>query len=173
MKRTAHQPRAGWKAPQSVAGESARATAGSVAQRATGSQRFPMPSSRRCPLNARRAQPPLCYRHPARAMILRPAGAAMRRREFITLLGGAAAMWPLAAPAQQPDRIRRIGVLMGIAADDPESPVRIAAFLDRLRQLGWTDGLNVQIDTRWSAADANRARDYAAELIASGPDVLL
>src|SRR5262249_12807005 len=119
------------------------------------------PGSRRrpaaCPTGGTPQAAPFCYRDPAGAVIPRLAGAPMRRREFITLIGGAAA-WPLAARAQQSERVRRIGVLMGIAADDPESPVRIAAFLDRLRQLGWTDGLNVRIDTRWSAADANRAR---------------
>ena len=70
----------------------------------------------------------------------------MRRREFITLLGGAAAAWPLAARAQQGERMRRIGVLMSLAADDPEAQARIAAFLQGLQQLGWTDGRNVRID---------------------------
>jgi putative ABC transport system substrate-binding protein len=72
----------------------------------------------------------------------------MRRREFITLLGGAAAAWPLAAQAQQPDRMRRIGVLMSTAADDPESQVRVAGFLQGLQELGWTVGRNVRIDWR-------------------------
>ena len=75
----------------------------------------------------------------------------MRRREFITLLGGAAT-WPLAARAQQPDRMRRIGVLMDMTQDDADSAPRIAAFLGGLQQLGWTDGRNVRIDTRWSQA---------------------
>ena len=70
----------------------------------------------------------------------------MRRREFITLLGGAAAAWPLAARAQQSERMRRIGVLAGLAADDPEGQARLAAFLQGLQQLGWTDGRNVRID---------------------------
>ena len=70
----------------------------------------------------------------------------MRRREFITLLGGAAVAWPLAARAQQPERMRRIGVLMNLAADDPEGQARLAAFLQGLQQLGWTDGRNVRID---------------------------
>ena len=75
----------------------------------------------------------------------------MRRRDFITLLGGAAAAaWPLAARAQQPGEIRRIGVLMASAADDSESQARIAAFLQGLQQLGWADGRNVRIDTRWA-----------------------
>ena len=80
----------------------------------------------------------------------------MKRREFITLLGGAAAAWPLAARAQQPERVRRIGVLMTTAADDAEAQARIAAFLQGLQQLGWTDGRNVRIDTRWAAGDADR-----------------
>src|SRR5467141_3679066 len=74
----------------------------------------------------------------------------MRRREFITLLGGAAAGWPLAASAQQPGGMRRIGVLMASAADEPVSQARIAAFLQGLSQLGWTDDRNVRIDTRWA-----------------------
>ena len=77
------------------------------------------------------------------------------RREFITLLGGAAA-WPLAARAQQGERVRRIGVLMGGPESDPEEQARLAAFLDGLQQLGWTDGRTVRIDTRWPAGDAGR-----------------
>jgi putative tryptophan/tyrosine transport system substrate-binding protein len=96
----------------------------------------------------------------------------VRRREFITLLGGAAA-WPLAAHAQQPERMRRIGVLIPYAADDPEGQARIAAFLQGLQQLGWTEGRNVRIDYRWIAGDADRARRYAAELVALAPDVIL
>ena len=96
----------------------------------------------------------------------------MNRREFITLLGGAAA-WPLAARAQQAERMRRIGVLMHLAADDPESQARVAAFLQGLQQLGWTDGRNVRIDYRWAAGDADRIRRYAAELVALAPDVIL
>src|SRR6266568_5212068 len=96
----------------------------------------------------------------------------MRRREFITLLGGAAA-WPLAARGQQPERMRRIGVLMTLAADDPESPVRVAAFLQGLQELGWTVGRNVRIDYRWGGGDAQRIRSYVAELIALAPDVIL
>ncbi len=97
----------------------------------------------------------------------------MIRREFITLLGGAAATWPLAARAQQPDRVRRIGVLMGQAEDDPEAQARVAAFQQSLQRLGWSDGRNVRIDSRWAAGDADRTRRYAAELIALAPDVIL
>ena len=96
----------------------------------------------------------------------------MKRREFITLLGGAAASWPLAARAQQGERMRRIGVLMSLAADDAESPVRIAALLQGLQQLGWIDGRNIRLDYRWGAGDAERARRYAAELVALAPDVI-
>src|SRR6266567_3601229 len=96
----------------------------------------------------------------------------MRRWEFIALLGGAAVSWPLAAHAQQPERVRRIGVLMGIA-DDVEAKARIAAFLQALRQLGWTDGRNVQFDYRFGGGDAGRLRTYAAELVALTPDVIL
>ena len=97
----------------------------------------------------------------------------MRRREFITLLSGAAATWPFAARAQQGERMRRIGVLMLSAADDPEFQARITAFVQGLAQLGWLDGRNVRIDTRWGAADADRVRKYAAELVALAPDVIL
>jgi putative tryptophan/tyrosine transport system substrate-binding protein len=96
----------------------------------------------------------------------------LRRREFITLLGGAAA-WPLAARAQQTDRMRRIGVLMSTATDDPEGQARIAAFAQGLQQLGWTDGRNVRIDTRWTLGNTDDARKYAAELVAFAPDVIL
>jgi len=96
-----------------------------------------------------------------------------RRREFITLLGSAAATWPLAARTQQPDRVRRIGVLMNGAADDPEQQARLTGFLQGLQQLGWTDGRNVRIDTRWGAGDVERFRSYAAELVALVPDVIL
>ena len=98
----------------------------------------------------------------------------MRRREFITLLGGAAAAWPLAARAQQGERMRRIGVLMSCAADDPEAQARIAAFLQGLQQLGWTDGRNVRIDYPLGrAAMPSDIRRYAAELVALAPDVIL
>ena len=97
----------------------------------------------------------------------------MRRREFLGFLGGAMATWPLSARAQQPDRMRRIGVLMDQAVDDPESSPRTAAFLRGLQQLGWTDGRNVRIDTRWTAGNADLQRKYAAELVALAPDVIL
>ncbi len=97
----------------------------------------------------------------------------MRRREFITLLGGARAAWPLAARAQQPGGMRRIGVLMASGADDSEYQARIAAFLQGLAQLGWTDGRNVRIDTRWATTNADDLRRHAAELAALAPDVIL
>jgi putative ABC transport system substrate-binding protein len=94
------------------------------------------------------------------------------RRRFISLIGGAAT-WPLAARAQQGERVRRIGVLMSVAADDPEYQARMAAFLQGLQQLGWTDGGNVRIDYRWGGGDADRIRKYVAELVALAPDVIL
>src|SRR2546423_7666502 len=96
----------------------------------------------------------------------------MRRRDFMTLVGGAAVAWPLAARAQQPERMRRIGVLMAMAADDPEAPGRITAFAQGLQALGWTTGGNVRIDYRW-AANTDLFRRYAAELVALAPDVIL
>ena len=97
----------------------------------------------------------------------------MRRREFITLLGGAAATWPLGARAQQPERMRRIGVLMNRAADNPEGQAAVAAFRQALEQLGWSDGRNVRIDIRWGVNDVERDRRDAAELVALAPDVIL
>src|SRR5215510_3545311 len=97
----------------------------------------------------------------------------MSRREFITLFGSAAAAWPLTARAQQPDRMRRIGVLMNVAADDPEGQTRIAAFHQGLQEWGWTLGRNARIDVRWGALDADNSRRYAAELVALAPDVIL
>ena len=97
----------------------------------------------------------------------------MNKREFITLIGGAAAAWPVAGHAQQPERMRRIGVLMNRAADNPEGQDRLAAFHQGLRELGWTDGHNVRIDVRWGAGEAERTRKYVAELVALGPDVIL
>jgi putative ABC transport system substrate-binding protein len=97
----------------------------------------------------------------------------MRRREFITLLGGAAAAWPVAARAQQADPVRRIGVLMPRAADDPVGQVVVAAFMQELRERGWVVGRNLGIDIRWAAGDPERYRAYAAELVALNPNVIL
>jgi putative tryptophan/tyrosine transport system substrate-binding protein len=96
----------------------------------------------------------------------------MRRREFITLVGSSA-VWPLVVRAQQPETMRRIGVLMSVAADDPEGKARFAAFEQGLQQLGWVDGRNVRIETRWSGGKSDDGRKYAAELIALKPDVIL
>lgn len=96
----------------------------------------------------------------------------MRRRDFISLLGGAAAI-PLVAHAQQEDRIRRIGVLHGHAANDPAALARVAAFRQALQQLGWADGRKLQIDYRWSGGNPADTRKYAAELVALSPDVIL
>jgi putative tryptophan/tyrosine transport system substrate-binding protein len=95
----------------------------------------------------------------------------MNRRAFITLLGGAAC-WPLAARAQQPERMRRIGVLMNLAADDPEGQARLAAFLQGLQEAGWAVGRNVRIDIRWAASDPERNRKLAEELVALAPDAI-
>ncbi len=95
-----------------------------------------------------------------------------RRRDFIIKLGSAAA-WPLAARAQQSERMRRIGVLMNTASDDAEGQARLVAFHQGLQQLGWTVGHNVRIDYRWGSADAERGRRGAAELVALGPDVIM
>jgi putative ABC transport system substrate-binding protein len=97
----------------------------------------------------------------------------MKRREFITLIGGAAVTWPLAARAQQGERMRRIGVLMNLTADDPESPARLAAFAQGLADLGWTIGRNLRIDYRWAAGDPERIRRDADELVALAPDLIL
>jgi putative tryptophan/tyrosine transport system substrate-binding protein len=96
----------------------------------------------------------------------------LKRREFITLIGGVAA-WPVAARAQQSERMRRIGVLMSTAADDQEGQARIAAFHQGLQQLGWTIGQKVRIDSRWPTGDPELFRRYAAELVALSPDVIL
>ncbi len=95
----------------------------------------------------------------------------MKRREFITLIGGAAAAWPLAARAQQGDRMRRIAVLMNV--DNADQRINYAAFLQVLQQLGWTDGRNVRIDTRWAGGHASEIRNYAAEMLALPPDVIV
>src|ERR1700686_154132 len=97
----------------------------------------------------------------------------MKRREFITLLGGAAASWPIAARAQQPERTRRIGILLPAASDDAEFQARVGAFLQALALLGWTIGRNVRIETRWATANAAEIRRHAAELAALAPDVIL
>jgi putative ABC transport system substrate-binding protein len=97
----------------------------------------------------------------------------MRRREFITLLGGTAVAWPLAARTQQSDRVRRIGVLMAATADDPDYQARIAAFQQGLQQLGWSDGRNVHVDIRWATTKPDDIRGHAAELAALAPDVIL
>ena len=96
----------------------------------------------------------------------------MRRRDFIKALAGSATVWPLAARAQQPERVRRIGVLIP-AADDPEIRLRLTTFQQALQGLGWTDGRNVHIETRFAAGNAADLRKYAAELAALAPDVIL
>src|SRR5215510_7038152 len=96
----------------------------------------------------------------------------MIRREFITLIGGAAA-WPLAAPAQQRGGIRRIGLLMASAATDAAQQSGLATLTRALRQLGWVEGENIHVDVRWTGGDAARAKDYAAELVALKSDVIL
>src|SRR5262245_66043998 len=96
----------------------------------------------------------------------------IKRREFITFLGGAAA-WPLRAGAQQTERARRIGVLMSVAEDDPEARARLTAFRNSLQELGWADGTNMRMDTRWGGGDSDRIRTYSAELVALAPDVIM
>jgi putative tryptophan/tyrosine transport system substrate-binding protein len=96
----------------------------------------------------------------------------IERRKFLATLGGAAA-WPLAARAQQPERMRRVGALMNTAADSADGQARFAAFVHGLQQLGWTDGRNARLDVRWAAGDPERIRRYAAELVALAPDVIL
>jgi len=100
-------------------------------------------------------------------------GGGMRRRKFITLIGGAAAAWPLAAWAQQGERMRRVGVLIGLAADDPQGQATLETLLQALQRLGWVDGRNVKIVYRWSGRNAEDARKYATELVTLGPDVLV
>ena len=95
------------------------------------------------------------------------------RRYFVSCLGGAAVGWPLAARAQQPDRMRRVGVLMGYAESDREGQANVAAFQGGLQKLGWTEGRNIRIDTRWAAADADLVQRFAKELVARQPDLIL
>ena len=97
----------------------------------------------------------------------------MRRREFITLLGGAAVAWPLAARAQQSERVRHVGVLLPAAADDVEAQTRVGAFLQGLQQPGRSIGRNVRIDTRWATTNADDIKRHALEMIALSPDVIL
>jgi putative ABC transport system substrate-binding protein len=96
----------------------------------------------------------------------------VKRREFVVGLAGAA-VWPLALRAQQPERMRRVGVLMGLAADDPEAQLRVRAFEAGGRELGWIEGRNIQIDYRWAPGDLNALRSHAADLVASAPDLIL
>jgi putative tryptophan/tyrosine transport system substrate-binding protein len=97
----------------------------------------------------------------------------VNRRSFITLLGGGIAAWPFAARAQQREKMPRVGVLMSMAADDPEAPARVSAFAQGLQELGWRDGRDVRIDYRWAAADATSFHRHAQELLTLGPDVII
>src|SRR5215475_6895143 len=98
----------------------------------------------------------------------------MRRRDFIKIIGSGAVAWPLVARAQQPERMRRIGVLMGYPENDLEGPAFFAAFREGLQKLGWIEGRNIRLDTRWaSPADAEARRRFAKELVALQPDVIL
>ena len=97
----------------------------------------------------------------------------MRRRDFIKVIAGSAAAWPIAAHAQQPDKVRRVGVLISGAETDAEYQARLAAFRERLQQLGWTEGRNVRFDYRWAAGIIERMRAYASELARLTPDVIL
>ena len=96
----------------------------------------------------------------------------MRRREFITLLGGATVAWPLAARAQQSERVRRIGVLIAFPESDPEYQADVSAFRDGLQKLGWTEGRNIQIDSRWAGPEPEVIQRYAKELIARQPELI-
>ena len=96
----------------------------------------------------------------------------LRRREFISGLGGAAA-WPLAARAQQGDRVRRIGMLMALNENDPEAKTYVSAFTQALADLGWTDGRNLRMDLRWGRTDINRVQEFAQELVGLQPDIIV
>src|SRR5262245_35855574 len=98
---------------------------------------------------------------------------AMRRRDFIKSMAALGVAWPLVAHAQQSERVRRIGVLLNLTADDPQSQIRLAAFAQGLQQLGWNIGQNVLVDYRWGRGDAEAMRKHAAELVALTPDVIL
>jgi putative tryptophan/tyrosine transport system substrate-binding protein len=100
-------------------------------------------------------------------------GRQMRRREFITFLGGSMVAWPCAIRAQQVERVRRIGVLSALAAEDPQGNAMIAAFKQGLQQLGWADGRNLQTEYRWGAGNADDIRKFATELVSHAPDVLV
>jgi putative tryptophan/tyrosine transport system substrate-binding protein len=95
------------------------------------------------------------------------------RRKFLATLGGAAAAWPLAARAQQPERMRRIGVLMSVEENDPEGKTQLSQFTQGLAESGWTDGRNLRMEVRWGGGDVNRTRTFAKELVALQPDVIL
>src|SRR4051812_24627633 len=95
------------------------------------------------------------------------------RREFITVLGGAAAAWPIAARGQQPDRIRRVALLLGIGEDDAEARSRVRAFQQGLRDLGWSEGRNVHIEYRFAASDPDRIKQHVTELVTEAPDVIV
>src|SRR5262245_43400915 len=97
----------------------------------------------------------------------------IERRKFLATLGGAAAAWPLAARAQQGERVRRIGVLLSTREGDPQRGAQLAALVQRLTELGWADGRNARLDVRWTAGSADAARKYAAELVALAPDVII
>src|SRR6516162_11051376 len=134
--------------------------------------RAPLPASMAGGAGARPDQPvsrrvcyPFCRKHGRYR--------AVKRREFLVAIGGAAAAWPLTARAQQGERVRRVGVLMNIAADDADAPARVAALAQGLQELGWTIGSNLRIEYRWSAGEADRIRRYAAEISALSPDVII
>jgi putative ABC transport system substrate-binding protein len=97
----------------------------------------------------------------------------MRRREFMTLLSGAATAWPIAGYAQQPDQMRRIGCLLAFAEGDLEGNANLASFREELQKFGWIDGRNIRIEYRWTGGDAARTKNYAAELVALKSDVIL